>query len=169
MLMVRPAYFLFAPSKLLDSFGESDLAELTLDSFCAAAISCPEGGTQFLHLVQNTKGLRQIIASHEANSCPGGCSGGGLGTIESVFVAGPPRHCPPGHGESERLGSWCALHTSCLHPAYFLIRPAYFLIHPAYFLIHPAYFLAPLGNPALEAGISLSLSLYNYSIRRKGA
>ena len=27
MLMVRPAYFLFAPSKLLDSFGESDLAE----------------------------------------------------------------------------------------------------------------------------------------------
>ena len=44
-------------------------------------------------------------------SCLGGCSGGGLGTIESVFVASPPRHSPPGNGETERFSSCCAQHT----------------------------------------------------------
>lgn len=60
---------------------------------------------------------------------------GGPGTIWPLFVARPPIQRTPGHREPERLDSWCALHTSCLHPANFLI--------------HPAYFLIPLGNPTL--------------------
>lgn len=99
--MVRPANFLVP-------LGNPTLLNLRQILSVLLQFRARGGGTQFLHLVQNTKGLRQIIASPEANSCLGGCSGGGLGTIESVFVASPPRHCPPGHGESGRFSSSCA-------------------------------------------------------------